>query len=262
MAFPPRPSINQLLDFSGHTVLVTGARKGLGQGIALRFAEAGAAVIVHTRQPEEGHETCEMILNMGQRCHPLAADLRDEAAVADSLKRAEATVGSVRMLVNNAGVYPVETITSLMPARFDAIVQANLGTAYRVTKLCADRWRERAQHGVIVNISSIESTRPAVGHSHYASAKAALDMLTRATAVELAPDIRVNAVAPGLVYTPELADTWPEGVKRYRERALLGREGHRTEVADVCLFLCSPAASWMTGEVVVVDGGVSAAPHF
>ncbi len=101
-----------------------------------------------------------------------------------------------------------------------------------------------------------------MGHAHYSVAKAAVEQWTRAAALELGPKVRVNAVAPGLVAAPGLEDAWPDGVQRYRSRALLGREGDRREVADAALFLASPAASWITGAVLVVDGGVAAAPHF
>lgn len=258
----PRPPVNALFDFRGQTVLVTGARKGLGQGIAERFAEAGANVVVHTRRPDEATDTLRLVLDQGVRAAVAVSDLGDEKALSEALTTAENEVGPITILVNNAGAYPVEPFDALSPQGFEATVHANLSTAFRATKVCAERWRTQERPGWVVNVSSIESTRPAVGHSHYSSAKAALDMLTRATALELAPSIRVNAVAPGLIHYPELTELWPEGVERYRARAPLGREGHRQEVADVCLFLCSPASSWMTGSVVVVDGGVSVAPHF
>lgn len=252
-----------LLDFSGRVVCITGARKGLGQGIATRFAEAGADVVIHVRNPGDAAETQALVEACGRRAAAVAADLSSDASVARALDQAMAALGPIDVLVNNAGAYPVEPIEGLDGEQFDAVVRANLGTAFRATRECASRWQAAGKGGTIVNVSSVEATRPAFGHAHYASGKAALDMLTRVSAVELAPlGVRVNAVAPGLIHSPELAEQWPEGVARYRERALLGREGDRNEVADACLFLASPAASWMTGSVLTVDGGVSAAPHF
>lgn len=256
---PERPAVGALLDFSGKVVLVSGARKGIGQGIASRFAEAGADVIVHVRSPGDGAETIAAVEGWGRRGVEAAGDLREDAVLGGLGAAAEA-LGGLHVLVNNAGAYPVEPIETLDPARFAEIVDINLTTAFRLTRWCAGLWAEKG--GAVVNVSSIEATRPAFGHAHYASAKAALEMLTRVAAVELGPKVRVNAVAPGLVHYPELAELWPEGVARYRERAILGREGERIEIADACLFLASEASSWMTGAVVPVDGGVSAAPHF
>ncbi|MEL6187162.1 MAG: SDR family NAD(P)-dependent oxidoreductase [Myxococcota bacterium] len=244
-------------------VCVTGARKGLGQGLAIRFAQAGADLIVHVRRAGDEAETLAQLEPLGGRVAVAVADLEDEPAVSSALEAAASKLGGLDVVVNNAGAYPVEPIEDLAGDRFDAVTRANLGTAFRVTRWCAARWRLESRAGAIVNVSSVEATRPAFGHAHYASAKAALEMLTRVTAVELASGgIRVNAVAPGLIHYPELVELWPEGVARYRDRALLGREGDRMEVADACLFLASPAASWVTGTVLTVDGGVSAAPHF
>lgn len=261
-AGPDPVAVGRLLDFRGRRVLVTGARKGIGQGIAARFAEAGADVVVHVRRPEDAAETVRQVEAAGGSSAVIACDLTDEAALGAELERVTAEQGPLDAVVNNAGAYPIEPLEGLDGEGFDRVVQANLGTAYRVTRAAAGRWRAEGRGGAIVNVSSIESTRPAFGHAHYASAKAGLDMLTRAAAVELAPEVRVNAVAPGLVHYPELPDLWPEGVARYRDRALLGREGDRREVADACLFLASPGASWISGQVLVVDGGVLASPAF
>ena len=259
---PPSVPVAQMLDFRGQTVCVTGARKGLGQGIAERFAEAGANIIVHARQREDADATCRKVEAFGVKAASAAADLTNDDAFDKALAEAEAVVGPVSILINNAGAYPVEPLDALSADNFERVVQANLGTAFRATQVCARRWSQRTYAGSIVNISSVESTRPAYGHTHYASAKAALDMFTQASAFELGPQIRVNAVAPGLIHYPELETLWPEGVARYRSRAIMKREGDRREVADVCLFLSSPGASWITGTVIVVDGGISAAPHF
>lgn len=261
---PVRPEVSRLLDLRRRTVLVTGARKGIGQGIATRFAEAGADVVVHVRRADDAAETMAAVEAHGHRAVVLACDLTDEAGFQSAVDRVEAELGGIDILVNNAGAYPVEPWEELSGDSFDRVVQANLGTAYRTCRTLAARWAKSPGTGrAIVNVSSIESTRPAFGHTHYAAGKAGLDMLTRSLAFDLGgAGVRVNAVAPGLVHYPELAQLWPEGVARFRDRALLGREGDRTEVADAVLFLASPAASWISGAVLPVDGGISAAPHF
>jgi NAD(P)-dependent dehydrogenase (short-subunit alcohol dehydrogenase family) len=121
----------------------------------------------------------------------------------------------------------------------------------------------RGGGGAIVNVSSISAFRPSLDLVHYSAAKAALEMLTRSSAVELGPKgIRVNAVAPGVVWREGIEEAWPEGVSAYRAKAPLGRIGQPEDVADACLFLASPAARWITGTTLVVDGGVLAAPAF
>jgi len=137
------------------------------------------------------------------------------------------------------------------------VLAANLDSAFFVTRRVAASWQE--QGGAIVNVAAIEGLDPAVGHAHYASSKAALIMFTRAAALEYgANGIRVNAVSPGLIDRDGLADEWPDGVARWLERVPLGRVGTPNDVADAVLFLLSPAARWISGANLVVDGGMSA----
>ena len=117
--------------------------------------------------------------------------------------------------------------------------------------------------GVIVNVASISGLEPAFSHSHYCASKAAVIMLTKAAALELGPKgIRVNAVAPGLIWTEGLKENWPEGVVRWLAHAPLGRVGTSDDVADACLFLSSPASRWITGTTITVDGGVTTHPSY
>ena len=127
----------------------------------------------------------------------------------------------------------------------------------------AGRRMAAAGRGAIVNVTSIQAFRPAPGLAHYSAAKAGLEMLTRSAALELGPaGVRVNAVAPGLIWREGLETAWPEGVARYLAAAPLGRLGQPEDVADACLFLSSPAARFITGTTLVVDGGVLAGPAF
>jgi 3-oxoacyl-[acyl-carrier protein] reductase len=137
------------------------------------------------------------------------------------------------------------------------VLDTNLDGPFLVTQRAARGWGDRG--GAIVNVASIEGSDPAVGHAHYATSKAGLIMFTRAAAIEFGPrNIRVNCVSPGLVERDGLAVEWPEGVARWRERAPLGRLGTPKDVADAVLFLLSPAARWISGTNLVVDGGMSA----
>ena len=253
---------DRLLDFSERTVLVTGASRGIGQGIALRFAQAGAQVIVGYRQTAEGAQaTVAAIESAGGTGVAVPMDVRDRAAFSAGIDVAIERFGRLDVLVNNAGAYPLVSLPEMSDAEWVDALDVNLRSVFIGTQLAAARLTSPG--GAVVNVASIEGLHPAPGHSHYASAKAAVLMHTRAAALELGPlGIRVNAVSPGLIDYPELRGLWPEGVERYERTAPLGRVGTREEVADTVLFLASPAARFVTGANLVVDGGVCATPIF
>lgn len=245
------PSVAELLDLSGQEVLVTGASGHLGSAIARRLAEAGATVIVHANRNAGRARDLGGQLDRGR---VVVGDLTDPDVVA-------ALFGDIQpdLVVNNAAIQPVTPLSQLGEADWRAVQQTNLDAVFSVTQAAARQWRAAGRPGAIVNIASIEGLDPATGHAHYASGKAGLLMFTRAAALEYGPDgIRVNAVSPGLIDREGLASEWPEGVGRWRERAPLGRLGVPNDVADAVLFLSSPAARWITGANLVVDGGMTA----
>jgi NAD(P)-dependent dehydrogenase (short-subunit alcohol dehydrogenase family) len=142
-------------------------------------------------------------------------------------------------------------------AEWDAVVDANLKCAFLCTRAFARLVRDAGHGGAIVNITSIEAENPAPNHAHYDAAKGGILMLTRASAFELAEHrIRVNAVAPGLIWRETLEEDWPQGVERWTRNAPLKRLGMPEDVADACLFFASDAARWITGASLLVDGGV------
>lgn len=252
------PSVASLLDFSGKVVLVTGVGAGLGAGIAARFAEAGAAVAVQYRGNRAAAEDVVAGITAKGGCAvALQAALDDEAAVAALFDQAIAELGRVDVLVNNAGSYPLHGITDMTAADWDGVISSNLRTAFLCTQAFARRAEARGGGGAIVNITSIEAENPAPMHSHYNAAKGGLLMLTRAAAGELAAHgIRVNAVAPGLIWREGIEQGWPDGVERWGRAAPLRRLGRPEDVADACLFLASEGARWITGASLTVDGGV------
>ena len=258
------PRVASLLDFKGRVVLVTGAGGGLGRGIAARFAEAGAAVVAHYRQSAGPAEALvREITQRGGQAVAVAGDLTQADDVERLMAAAVESLGRLDVLVNNAGTYPVAGLLEMTAAQWDEVMATNLRTAFLCTQAAARRMARQETGGAIVNITSIEAESPAPGHSHYNAAKAGLLMLTRASAQELARQgIRVNAVAPGLIWREGIEEAWPDGVARWKRAAPLERLGTAEDVADACLFLASPGARWITGASLAVDGGVLTRPSF
>jgi NAD(P)-dependent dehydrogenase (short-subunit alcohol dehydrogenase family) len=164
--------------------------------------------------------------------------------------------------VNNAGAYPLAGLLTITPAQWEEVLAANLKSAFLCLQ-AAGRRMAALGGGAIVNVTSIQAFAPALDLAAYSAAKAGLEMLTRSAATELGRSgVRVNAVAPGLVWREGLETAWPEGVARYRAAAALGRIAQPEDVADACLFLAAPASRFVTGTTLVVDGGVLAGPVF
>jgi len=255
------PPVSTLLDFSGQAVLVTGSGSGLGRGIAQRFAEAGASVVVHYHQSRASAESVvNGITASGARAIAVQADVSKEAGALHLIAASAQAFGRIDVLVNNAGIYPLEALLDMAVSQWDAVVNANLRSAFLCTQAVAKHMVAHTHGGAIVNITSIEADHPAPMHAHYDAAKAGLAMLTRASAGELGKhNIRVNAVAPGLIWRQGIDQAWPDGVARFELAAPLGRLGMPEDVADACLFLASPAARWITGASLTVDGGVMTA---
>ena len=252
------PTPHELLDFTDKVVLVTGSSAGIGAGIALRFAQAGAHVVIHYhRRAAEAERVAQAVIALGSQAITAQADVTQSAGVQQLFASALAHFGRVDVLVNNAGSYPVTPLLEISETQWDETLAVNLKSCFLTTQAFARHVIQRAGSGSIVNIASIEAINPAAGHAHYTAAKAGLVMLTKTAAVELAAhQIRVNAVGPGLINAPGLATAWPAGVERWLNRVPLGRLGEPTDVADACLFLASEAARWITGVHLVVDGGI------
>lgn len=253
------PAVRDLLDLRGLVALVTGAGSGIGTGIALRLAEAGARVAVHYHHSADGaRQVADRIVAAGF-AEPVIvdADLTHPDGAATLIARVRDACDVPDILVNNAGIYPLGTILDMSHDDWHRVVAANLDAVHLATQAFARARRDRSAGGAIVNIASIEAHNVAPAHSHYAAAKAGVVMYTRSAARELGPlGIRVNAVSPGLIWRAGLDEAWPEGVGAYTAATPLGRLGRFDDVADACLFLASPAARWITGTELVVDGGV------
>lgn len=247
-----------LLDFRGKVVLVTGSSVGIGAGIAKRFAQAGADIVVHyNRRGEEAQAVARSLEGLGIKTCTLQADVTHGAAVQQLFDQVLAHFGRVDVLINNAGIYPVASLVEMSEAQWDETVDANLKSVFLCTQAMARHVMVRGGGGNIVNIASVEAVNPAPGHTHYTAAKAGVVMFTMTAALELAPhNIRVNAVGPGLINSPVLPTAWPQGLQRWLQRAPLGRVGEPEDIGDACLFLASDGARWVTGVHLIVDGGV------
>jgi NAD(P)-dependent dehydrogenase (short-subunit alcohol dehydrogenase family) len=247
-----------LLDFSGKVVLVTGSSAGIGAGIAKRFGQAGAGVVIHyNNQADKAQEVAHSLSELGCETLVVKANVADISEVQAMVERIVHKFGRLDVLVNNAGIYPAANLVDMTEAEWDETMNINLKGVFLCTQAAVRHMIERGKGGNIINISSIEAVNPAPGHSHYTASKAGVMMFTMTAALELAPhNIRVNAVAPGLINAPQLPVDWPEGLDRWLNRVPLGRVGEPEDVADACLFFASDAARWISGTHLVVDGAV------
>jgi NAD(P)-dependent dehydrogenase (short-subunit alcohol dehydrogenase family) len=245
------PPVAGLLDLTGRVAIVTGASGNIGAGIARRLHEAGASVVAHAQRDRTA--VAPLLSDLGDRVVAAVGDVQRDANALCTV--AVDTFGGLDIVVNNAGIQPVAPLASIGDGEIAEMLRVNVAGVAAMTREAAPALRGRG--GAIVNVSSIEGVQPAFDHSHYAASKAAVIMHTRAAALELGPSgIRVNSVSPGLIDAPALAETWPEGVARWHTAAPLGRLGTPGDVADAVLFLVSPAARWISGANLVVDGGV------
>lgn len=236
--------------------LVTGASRGLGKAISLKLAAEGARVTVnYMKNADKAEEVVKEIISGGGSAAAMQADITSLPEVEKMVDSLYEQFGRIDILVNNAGVTRDELLLSMTPEDWDVVIRTNLGGLFNCTKAVA-KYMMVQKSGRIINISSVAGERGGRGQSNYAASKGGINAFTRSVAMELAPKkITVNAVAPGVVET-EMSSTV---IRRAKDIILdavaLKRLGQPEEIANVVAFLASDDASYITGEVIRVDGG-------
>jgi 3-oxoacyl-(acyl-carrier-protein) reductase len=241
------------IDLTGKNALVTGSTRGIGRAIAETFAECGARVAVVGRELQRAEVAADAI---GNDARGFACDVSDTAAVAKLVSDVEAAFGSIDILVNNAGITRDNLVMRLKDEDWDAVQNANLRGAFAAIR-AVSRGMMKHRSGRIINVASIVGITGNKGQANYAASKAGLIALTKSVAKELGSrKILVNAVAPGFIETEMTAAMTPEAREALGKQIALGRLGTAKDVAAMVAFLASDLASYITGQVFVVDGGM------
>jgi 3-oxoacyl-[acyl-carrier protein] reductase len=241
------------IDLTGKNALVTGSTRGIGRAIAETLAKSGARVAIVGRDIEKAREAAAAV---GSGAQGFACDVTDTAAVAKLVADVEAAFGSIDILVNNAGIARDNLVMRLKDEDWDAVQNSNLRGAFAAIR-AASRGMMKRRNGRIINISSIIGIIGNKGQANYAASKAGLIALTKSVAKELGSrNILVNAVAPGFIETEMTAAMTPEAREGLGKQIALERLGSPQDVAATVAFLASDLSSYVTGQVLVVDGGM------
>jgi NAD(P)-dependent dehydrogenase (short-subunit alcohol dehydrogenase family) len=251
------PTPSSLLDLTGKVALITGASRGIGSAIASSYAAAGARVVLASRKLEGLEAVAEQIRSSGGEAIAVACHTGKAAEVEALVARARETFGGVDILVNNAAASPhFGPLLEASETQWDKTFEVNVKGYVHTIKACVPLMRERGG-GRIINVASVAAMIPHGGLGVYGVTKAAVIMLTKTLAAELAPDIRVNAIAPGLIETKFSEVLWSS--PEMREKALRSipqrRIGQTDDLVGAALYLASDASGFVTGAVMVVDGG-------
>ena len=241
----------------GKTVLVTGASRGIGRGIALKMASEGATVaFTYLSSPEKAAELEKELQSTGGKAKGYRSDASDFKAAEDLINQVVTDFGSLEVVVNNAGITRDNLLMRMSEEQFDEVIRTNLKSVFNITKAC-QRPMLKQRKGSIINISSVVGVKGNAGQSNYAASKAGILGFTKSIALELGSrNIRCNAVAPGFIETEMTGALNEDTVKQWREAIPLKRGGTAEDVANLVLFLASDLSSYITGQTINVDGGM------
>ncbi len=263
----PMQTISQLFDLSGKSAVVTGGAKGIGQAVSFRLAEAGAGIMVSDIDMDAASKTAEEIQARGGRAEVIEAEASSSSDAEKTVQAALDAFGSVDILVNNAGIFPSSPVLETSETLWSQVIDINLKSVFLYSQAIGRAMVKSGNGGRIINLASTDSLKPTGMLAHYTASKGGVLMLTKAMAKEFGPlKIRVNGVAPASIATPGVKDLMNTMTKvmgnsadqiddKYLQRVPLGRMGEPDDVAKVVLFLASDAADYITGEIIVIDGG-------
>lgn len=261
---------SDLLNLTGKTVVVTGGAMGIGRAISKRLAEAGANVIISDINLEKANKTVNDIKSSDGKALAIKADVTSPRDAEMVLQKAVDEFGSIDIIVNNAGIYPMTPFLEMTEEIWDKVISINLKGTFLHAQAAARKMKDKGKGGKIINLASIDGLHPTGNLVHYDSSKGGVVMMTKAMAKELGEhNITVNAVAPGGINTEGTAAmseasvqqmmasgmTQEQIMQAFAARIPLGRMGVPDDIAKVVLFLASDMSNYMTGEVIVVDGG-------
>jgi 3-oxoacyl-[acyl-carrier protein] reductase len=255
MSFPYRGRIQVRLE--GKVGVVTGAGRGIGYAVASVLADAGTQVVLVDVNPQLLEQATATLSEAGGKVRSCICDVSDSAQVDRAVQEILGSWGRVDILVNNAGITRDNLLLRMKDEEWDTVLNVNLRGAFLFCRAVA-RSMLKAHFGRIINIASISGIVGNPGQVNYSASKAGLIALTKTLARELGSrNITVNAIAPGFIATEMSAKLGPELIEGIKQRTPLGRLGDPQDVADAVLFLCSDAASFITGQVLTVDGGLT-----
>lgn len=244
------------LNFRDQVVLVTGAGRGIGLTIAEAFAESEATVIICDYNADILKEASEYLAARNRKCAAFTCDITDVTQVDALFQQIATQYGRLHVLVNNAGITRDTLLLRMSDEQWDAVLNTNLKGVFVMTRAAA-RLFIKQRYGKIINISSVVGLTGNAGQGNYAASKAGVIGFSKSVAKELAPrNITVNVIAPGFIATAMTANLAPEVQQEFLKRIPLNRAGTPQDVAGAALFLASPLADYITGQVIVVDGGM------
>jgi 7-alpha-hydroxysteroid dehydrogenase len=255
------PDITDQFRLDGKLALVTGAGKGIGRGIALTFAKAGADVALVARTKDDLEALADEILATGRKAVAIPADVTEIESLGDVVEQAVGALGGLEILVNNAGgVEQLGTYTDMTVVILENAFRFNVSAPFELGRNALPHMLARGG-GAIVNIGSMSGMQNERGFLPYSLAKSALGKFTQLAAIELAPRVRVNAILPGCVETEALRgfmDAMPEVRVGLQSKTPMRRNGTPDDISSAALFFASPASSWITGKLLEVDGAAPA----